>query len=402
MYEFYPYFTNDGSVGLYSNDVDDIYHSTYGALTEAYEKFVLPSNLNEILKNKKEIKLLDICFGIGYNTKVLINEIIKNNYNETIHADNIKYIDKTDSNNRFCKISVHAIDIDKNLSCLSPFFITGKKLYKNYKLPFVQEKISKMLAKNTNSKYKLKNETKFIFYELIKDQLDSSIFEIIDNKKYRNYFDKKLTNLMRLDLYERGINTNLNPLCRFLHNIYYKYISTSNKKALKYLKRQDFKIKLNIADARKIIKNDSEIYNLIFLDAFTPVKCPCLWTVDFFRELYKHLDSDGMLLTYSNSAQVRNALLNAGFYVGKIFSSTYNKYSGTVAVKNKTLIKNELSEYDLGLLNTRAGIFYRDESLTLDNEAIMSAYNFEVMNSNQISSSKFIKQYNKEHQDENI
>ena len=49
MYELFPYFTNDGSVGLYSPKDDDIYHSTYGALSEAYEKFILPANLNEFL-----------------------------------------------------------------------------------------------------------------------------------------------------------------------------------------------------------------------------------------------------------------------------------------------------------------------------------------------------------------
>ena len=40
MYEFHPYFTNDGSVGLFNTDFDDIYHSATGALTEAYEKFI--------------------------------------------------------------------------------------------------------------------------------------------------------------------------------------------------------------------------------------------------------------------------------------------------------------------------------------------------------------------------
>ena len=53
MYKLFPYFTNDGSVGLFSPDADDIYHSTYGALTEAYEKFILPSNLKNFLKNSR-------------------------------------------------------------------------------------------------------------------------------------------------------------------------------------------------------------------------------------------------------------------------------------------------------------------------------------------------------------
>ena len=150
---------------------------------------------------------------------------------------------------------------------------------------------------------------------------------------------------------------------------------------------------MEIDDARQIVKNDSTLYNYVFLDAFTPAKCPCLWTTDFFKELYRLLHEDGMILTYSNSAAVRNAFINAGFYVGKIFSESLNKFTGSIAVKNKSLIKYELSEYDLGLLKTKAGIFYRDENLSLTNEAIISAHKKDVENSNLISSSKYIKMH---------
>ena len=78
MYEFYPYFTNDGSVGLYSEKDNDIYHSTYGALSEAYEKFIQPADFEKFFQNNSEIKILDICFGIGYNSKSFINNFIKN------------------------------------------------------------------------------------------------------------------------------------------------------------------------------------------------------------------------------------------------------------------------------------------------------------------------------------
>ena len=50
MYTLYPYFTNDGSVGLFSPEADDIYHSTYGALSEAYEKFIIPSGIKNFIK----------------------------------------------------------------------------------------------------------------------------------------------------------------------------------------------------------------------------------------------------------------------------------------------------------------------------------------------------------------
>ena len=77
MYELHPYFTNDGSVGLYSPEADDIYHSSYGALSEAYEKFIIPAELDKFLENNLEIKVLDICFGIGYNTKSFLNFIFE-------------------------------------------------------------------------------------------------------------------------------------------------------------------------------------------------------------------------------------------------------------------------------------------------------------------------------------
>ena len=80
-------------------------------------------------------------------------------------------------------------------------------------------------------------------------------------------------------------------------------------------------------------------YNYIFLDAFSPVKCPCLWTTDFFKELHKHLDNNGMILTYSNSASVRNAFIQAGFWVGKIYDKKNDKYIGSIAAKKLELIK---------------------------------------------------------------
>ena len=67
MYDFHPYFTSDGSVGLYSPIYNDIYHSATGALTEANEKFIDPIQCRKYL-NKYQVKVLDICYGIGYNS----------------------------------------------------------------------------------------------------------------------------------------------------------------------------------------------------------------------------------------------------------------------------------------------------------------------------------------------
>lgn len=131
----------------------------------------------------------------------------------------------------------------------------------------------------------------------------------------------------------------------------------------------------------------------MFLDAFAPVKCPSLWTVDFFKLLFEHLGENGKILTYTNSSAVKNAFINAGFHVGKIYDEDLKKITGTIAVKNKSLIKNELTEYDLGLIKSKAGIFYRDEGLNASDETIIARHEIEFETSELISSSKYIKQF---------
>lgn len=396
MYQLYPYFTNDGSVGLFSPDADDIYHSTYGALTEAYEKFILPSNIDMLLKKNSEIKVLDICFGIGYNTKSLINYILNFQYNAQIHGDKNKTTDKIDTDNIKSKISVSAIDTDKTLVYLSPFFIANKKRVKNNEINFAQNKIKKLLSGKITPNYNLNKEVNIILLNFLQNGIDFETEQILYSKKYNQFFDRFLVNLFKSYKLRRSISIPKSSLKAFLHNIYYKYVSNSYKNAIKALKSLDFNFTVNIDDARTVISQDNGLYNLVFLDAFTPAKCPCLWTLEFFKILYEHLEPNGMILTYSNSAAVRNAFLHAGFFVGKIFSDTANKFTGTVAVKNKELIKYELSEYDLGLMKTKAGIFYRDENLTDSNEAIIARHKKEVEKSDLISSSKYIKNFRRE------
>lgn len=59
--------TNDGSYTLFSSAYNQNYHSEKdGALSESLHKHVLPAF--SIFQNKKQITILDICFGLGYNT----------------------------------------------------------------------------------------------------------------------------------------------------------------------------------------------------------------------------------------------------------------------------------------------------------------------------------------------
>lgn len=413
MYVLYPYFTNDGSVGLFSPEANDIYHSTYGALTEAYEKFILPSDFEKFFRKNSEIKILDICFGIGYNSKSFLNKLLEIIYNDTIDTNNISKAinnDKIYTNNKKYKIFVHAIDTDKNLATLSPFFKTFEKnigkLNSKSEIIYKQEKIKKLSANTASTEYKLQNEVNILLLQKVLNKIDNNTISILYDKKYRQYFDLKMIRLFEFYQNNMSIYTPIMRLKAFLHNIYYKYLSKGYKKASKCLELLDFDFNLEINDARQAIMNDTNKYNFVFLDAFTPTKCPCLWSIDFFKLLYEHLEDGGLILTYSNSAQVRNCFLNAGFIVKKIFSKNQNKFTGTVAIKPHTDVSqnnretnynteliHDLSDYDLGLMKSRAGIFYRDKDLSLDNEAIINNHKIEVENSNLISSSKFIKTY---------
>lgn len=396
MYDLYPYFTNDGSVGLYSPVDDDIYHSTYGALTEAYEKFIIPANLDEYFKKNNKIKILDICFGIGYNSKSFLNyffEIFERKITELNST-----IDTIDTNNKFNKIFIKAIDLDKNLVFLSPFIKTNKKIHFNNKINFEHEKISKLLSKKTNSKYQIKEYVDIIFLKKIIKACpqildDNELHNLLKNKKYLPYFNKNLRDVFLYYANSGYKNTLLNKISGFLHNIYYQHISSSYKKALKYLKLNEIDFQVDINDARQSLLNDKNKYNLIFLDAFSPAKCPALWTLDFLRLLNKHIDDNGMVLTYSNSAAIRNAFIQAGFWVGKIYDRKADKFIGTIATKKLELVKHGLTEYDLGLINTKAGIVYRDETLSLDNASILAAHSITVATSDLQSSSKFIKTF---------
>jgi hypothetical protein len=72
--------TNDGSKTLFSSQYNQTFHSMQdGALSEALHKHIIPAFtlLNEV----KELNILDICFGLGYNTLGTIYYILKNNLN---------------------------------------------------------------------------------------------------------------------------------------------------------------------------------------------------------------------------------------------------------------------------------------------------------------------------------
>lgn len=74
----------DGSHTLYSKEFDEPYHSTKdGALHESLEKYVKPALA--LQGHKDKLIILDICFGLGYNTFATLYYIKKNHLNIKVH-----------------------------------------------------------------------------------------------------------------------------------------------------------------------------------------------------------------------------------------------------------------------------------------------------------------------------
>jgi len=74
----------DGTNTLYSKEFGEPYHSTKdGALHESLEKHVKPAF--SLKKNQEKLVILDICFGLGYNTFATLYYIKKQQLKTQVH-----------------------------------------------------------------------------------------------------------------------------------------------------------------------------------------------------------------------------------------------------------------------------------------------------------------------------
>ena len=116
--------TKDGTYTLSSPLFDECYHSVHdGALNETLQKHVIPALQ---FCDKKTVKILDICFGLGFNTFATIYYIVKNNLdiNATIYAPEF---DKT------LLQSLKSFDYPKEFVMIAPIIDTllEKHVYKD-------------------------------------------------------------------------------------------------------------------------------------------------------------------------------------------------------------------------------------------------------------------------------
>ena len=218
--------TNDGSFSLRSSFYKETFHSMQGAISETQNKFINPSNL--IRFKDKPMSVLDICFGLGYNSALLFK----------------KTLDQSTNLNWF------GLEIDK-----------------------------RPLSYAINRKP-------------IRDQWDPKVITIFKSLLTKNYFEDDL-----------------------------------------------LKCNLLWGDARKKIRDipNKRIFDLIFLDGFSPMKCPEIWSVEFLSETVSRLNKNGCLLTYCSSAAVRLTLKNLGLRIYNIkppIGDKRNWSSGTFATHN--------------------------------------------------------------------
>jgi len=396
MDEFLPYLTNDYSTGLYSESTNDIYHSAYGALSEAYEKFINPLCLPDAFKTSKNINVLDICYGIGYNTKAFLNEFIK-------------YYSKQSCKNIY-NIKIDCVDTNKNLMMLSPFInsyinfynrlFCKKELYKNILNYNQAKKIIKQKKIQQIKDYKINPVVNMLLVENLIKNFSKDFFSCLD-KKYaleneKNIFldDCMLFFYQFLSKKEVLSFKNKNK-STFVHNIYYENVLKRYKKQLELISINNITINFNPYDVRNFITSTDSLYDIVFLDGFTPSKCPCIWTYELVGALFEHLNTNGLVVTYNMSAPVRNALKCAGFYIGDTVDKN-NKSIGTIAAKNKKSIKHYISPKYLGLLKTKAGITYKDETLSMNNQKIIENRTEEFNNSQLETATSYLKRYNNE------
>lgn len=76
--------TADGSQSYINQEYDEAYHSVHGAYAEALHKHVLACQIPTLAAKHNKLRLLDVCFGLGYNSGVAIEQILKINPNSEI------------------------------------------------------------------------------------------------------------------------------------------------------------------------------------------------------------------------------------------------------------------------------------------------------------------------------
>jgi tRNA U34 5-methylaminomethyl-2-thiouridine-forming methyltransferase MnmC len=283
-HKFTPQLTADGSYTFFSEEFQETFHSSFGAKQEAEVRYIEPCQLQELATRQSTIHILDVCYGLGYNSAAALEAIW--------------------SVNPSCQVELIALEIAADV----PRQAIQHNLLRQWQLP-----VASVLAE-------LANKSR-VSQDLLSAQL----------------------------------------------------LLGDARQTIKFIVKQNWQ-----ADA-------------IFLDPFSPPKCPQLWTVEFIKLLSQCLASQGRLATYSASAAVRTALLIAGLNIGSI-TGAGRKSPGTIATFGYKKLP-DLSLMEQEHLQTRAAIPYRDRTLQESPLEIISQRQQEQQKSDREPTSQWRKRW---------
>ncbi len=126
---FTPQMTGDGSFTFFSTEFDESFHSHYGARQESFFKFVQPTLLDQ-KAHRSQLKILDICYGLGYNTAAALQTIWQINPN--------------------CKIEIIALEINTSI----PQVAIAHNLFDNWHYEYT-DILAEIAVKQEASKHNL-------------------------------------------------------------------------------------------------------------------------------------------------------------------------------------------------------------------------------------------------------
>ncbi len=132
--------------------------------------------------------------------------------------------------------------------------------------------------------------------------------------------------------------------------------------------------RLRLGDARhrlpELLDTLAGRCDLVLLDAFSPQRCPQLWSQEFLGRLVRLLRPDGRLLTYSSAAAVRRCLLDLGLELRAIRppADEPERWSAGTAAGFTPLAPHpalrSLEPFEREHLASRAAVPYRDPTGT--------------------------------------
>lgn len=130
---------------------------------------------------------------------------------------------------------------------------------------------------------------------------------------------------------------------------------------------KNINIYLHFNDARKsIVAFNNELFDCVYHDPYSPAKNPELWTVQFFKHIYRCMKDEAILTTYSSAIHIRAAMKQVGFYISR-GPSVGNKKEGTLAYKNTSQSESWISIPDSEI----KAIPYIDKTFNDDKDIIL-------------------------------